>query len=128
MPSPNVKCEVNTCTHWLPAGYCGASNIDILNEEEGKKPQMPDHTECKTFSERTGIANMLGSLDNVNWSGLAFGMMLDGQQLTPTVTCVVDNCAYWESDNLCSANAIQVSGREVSECQATNCHTFVIKK
>lgn len=124
MPSPNVRCEVNTCTHWFPGNYCAAGNIDILNEEEGKMPFNREQTECKTFSERRGLANMIGSLDNVNWTGLATGMILDGQQVTPTVTCVVNSCTYWEKGNLCSAGEISVSGRNASECQATDCHTF----
>ncbi|MHB9096119.1 MAG: DUF1540 domain-containing protein [Eubacteriales bacterium] len=128
MPSPDVKCEVNTCTHWLPGGYCSASNIDILNEEVGQMSETAAQTECKTFSERRGIANMLGSLDNVNWGGLAVGMFLRGNQVTPTVTCVVDSCAYWEDGNLCNAEAIQVTGRGAKECQATDCHTFITKE
>lgn len=124
MPSPNVRCEVNTCNHWLPGNYCTAGNIDILNEEEGKLPFDREQTECKTFNERRGLANMIGSLDNVNWMGLATGMVLDGQQVTPTVTCVVSSCIYWENGNLCNADAINVSGRNARECQTTNCHTF----
>ena len=124
MPVPKVRCEVNTCTHWLPGAYCGASNIDILNEEEGKMPVASEQTECKTFAERRGIANMLGSMDNVNWGGLAVGMFLDGQQVTPTVTCVVDTCAYWETGNRCNVEALNVTGHGAVECQTTNCHTF----
>lgn len=124
MSSPKVKCEVNTCNHWLPGEYCGAANIDILNEEEGKMSNTAEQTECKTFSQRSGLANMIGSLDNVNWGGLATGMFLDGQQVTPSVTCVVDSCFFWEERNQCNAEAIQVSGRGARECQDTDCQTF----
>ncbi len=123
MPSPRVECEVNTCTHWIPGRYCSAANIDILNEEENQA-ESPEHTECKTFSERRGIANMLGSLDNVNWGGLATGLILDGQQVTPSVTCVVESCVFWEKGNRCNAGAIRVTGRDARECQDTDCHTF----
>lgn len=124
MPSPEVKCEVNTCNHWIPGNYCSAANIDILNEEVDKMSQNKEQTECKTFSERKGIANYIGSMDNVNWGGLAMGLFMDGQQVTPAVTCVVDSCSYWEQGNLCNAEAIWVTGRNARDCQHTNCHTF----
>lgn len=124
MASPEINCDVNTCTHWLPGNLCAAANIDILNEEEGKMSNIPAQTECKTFSERRGIANMLGSMDNVNWGGMASSLFEDGIQITPSVTCVVDSCTYWENGNLCNAEAIKVTGFGAKECQATNCQTF----
>jgi len=124
VPSPIVKCEVKTCNHWLPGDLCGAENIDILNEEEEKMSDMAEQTECKTFSERKGVANMIGTLDNVNWGGLAAGMFLDGQQVTPTVTCIVNSCIFWEDGDLCNAGNISVTGRHARECQDTNCYTF----
>lgn len=127
MPSPEVKCEVNTCTHWLPGGYCSAANIDILNQIQGEMPESAHNTECKTFKERRGITDMISSIDNVNWSGIAVGMFLDGQQVTPSVTCTVESCIYWDNGNLCSVDGIQVSGHEARTCQETNCHTFKSK-
>jgi hypothetical protein len=124
MPSPKVKCEVKTCNHWISGEYCAAENIDILNEEEGNMSTNAEQTECKTFLEKRGMANMIGAMDNVNWGGLATGMFLDGQQVTPSVTCIVDSCQYWEDSNMCSTDYINVSGRNAKECQDTNCHTF----
>lgn len=123
-PNPKVKCIVNTCTHWVPGNKCAAANIDILNEEVGKMSTIPEQTECKTFAERRGIANMLGSSDNVNWVGFAEEMVGQGRQLNPTVTCVVDTCKYWHDGNLCNVEAIEIVGKKVSECQATDCATF----
>lgn len=65
-----MKCEVNTCTHWIPGDLCAAGNIDILNEEEGKMSRLAEQTECKTFYRRRGLANIMGSIDNVNWGGM----------------------------------------------------------
>lgn len=126
MSKTEVKCEVNTCTHWI-AGLCGAANIDILNEEVGKMAKSMEHTECKTFSKRRGVANMLGSLDNVNWSGLITEPFLPGQQLTPTITCVVDSCIHWSEGNRCHADEILVTGPDANECQDTNCGTFKLE-
>jgi len=123
-PNPKVKCIVNTCTHWLPGNLCSAANIDVLNEEVGKMSKTFEQTECKTFSERRGLANMLGSADNVNWVGFAEELVGAGRQLNPTVTCVVDTCKYWHEGDLCNVEAIEISGRNAKECQATDCATF----
>ena len=124
MGSPIVKCEVDTCTHWLNGNLCGASNIDVLGEEEGRMPELAEQTECKTFYEKNGITSYLGSMDNVNWGGLVSGLLTPGQDVTPSVTCVVDSCVYWDEGNLCGAQEIKVTGRGADECQDTNCQTF----
>jgi hypothetical protein len=121
---PNVKCDVNTCTHWVFGNKCGASKIDILNEEVGKMSETKEQTMCKTFSERRGLANMMGSLDNVNWVGFAEEITGMGRQLNPTVTCIVDTCKYYEDGDLCNADSIEVSGKSATECQGTDCATF----
>lgn len=124
MSSPVVRCEVSTCNHWLPDNHCGAENIDILHEEEGKMSRIPEQTECKTFSKKSGLANYVGSMDNVNWGGLVSGLFQEGTQITPSVTCVVDSCKYWDEGNLCAADEIMVTGQDAKECQGTNCQTF----
>ncbi|MGE5508814.1 MAG: DUF1540 domain-containing protein [Chitinophagales bacterium] len=124
MGGPMVKCEADTCTHWVNGNLCSASNIDILNEEEGRMSEEAAQTECKTFYKKNGITSYLGSMDNVNWSGLVSEILSPGNEVTPTVTCVVDSCKYWDHGNLCGAEAIEVSGRGADECQDTNCQTF----
>lgn len=118
---PKVKCHVNTCTHWL-SGMCGAGNIDILNEEEGKMSRMDEQTECKTFYKREGVTSYLGSMDNVNWGGMTSSLV--GGEMSPSVTCVVHSCQFWEDGDLCHADAIEVTGSNADECQDTNCRTF----
>ncbi len=120
--SPVVECEVDTCVHWLSGNICSAGNIDILHEEEGVMARKVEQTECKTFSERRG-SNLLGGMDNVNWTG-TMSEVLPGKQATPTVTCVVDSCTFWSEGNLCDADNIKVSGPNANECQDTNCETF----
>lgn len=124
MSRPRVICEVDTCTHWIPGNLCGAANIDILHEEEGKMAQADPQTECKTFYKKTGITSYLGSMDNVNWGGVLTGAFRDGTQVVPSVTCVVDTCTYWKDGNLCAAQEIKVTGQGANECQDTNCATF----
>lgn len=124
MKSPRVKCVVNTCTHWMYGNHCTAANIDILNEEVGKMSQYKQQTECKTFAERRGLSNILGSMDNKNWYGFAEELLGVDRRLNPTVTCIVDTCKYWDKGNICAAEAIEVTGRNAKECQQTNCETF----
>lgn len=118
---PQVRCHVNTCTHWM-SEMCAAGNIDILNEEEGKMSTMDEQTECKTFAKRQGVTSYLGSMDNVNWSGMT--SMVVGGEANPSVTCVVDTCSYYGHGNLCQADAIEVTGSSADECEDTNCRTF----
>lgn len=124
MPNPKVICEVDTCTHWLPGDVCGAANIDILNEEE-IMAEAAEHTECKTFAERRGLANLVGSADNVNWWGAIEAALMPDREMSPTVTCVVESCEYWVEGDKCDAKEIFVSGDDAKECQDTNCETFV---
>ena len=123
MTTPEVKCQVNTCTHWI-SQRCGAANIDILYEEEGRMAQNVEHTQCKTFEKRSSLANLIGSADNVNWGGLVSEVFASGQQLTPTTTCIVESCVYWEKDNRCVAESIEITGENATECQDTNCGTY----
>ncbi len=115
-----VKCHVNTCTHWL-SGQCGAGNIDILNETE-IMPRSSEDTECKTFHRKEGITSYISSMDNVNWSGIA--STLTGVDMNPTITCVVDTCHYWGQNDECHADAIEESGSDAEHSQDTNCGTF----
>lgn len=127
MSEPRIECEVDTCTHWINGNLCGAANVDILHEEEGEMAQADAQTECKTFVKKKGLANLLGSADNVNWGGLISSVFMPGQQVTPSVTCVVNTCHFWTRDNLCEADAVKVTGRGADECQDTNCATFINK-
>lgn len=125
MTGPRVKCNVNTCTHYANGDLCSAANIDILNEEPGKMSQNDAQTMCKTFSERRGMANMLGSMDNVNWAGAMKDVLFEGDdQMNPSVTCVVNSCKYWEQGDRCIAQEIDVAGKSANECQDTDCNTY----
>ena len=112
-------------THWVPGNLCGAGNIDILNEEVGKMSKTVEQTMCKTFEERRGLANFIGSADNVNWVGFAEELVGIGRQLNPTVTCNVDTCKYYYEGDLCNIDAIEITGESAKECQSTDCATFV---
>jgi hypothetical protein len=124
LAGPKVKCVVDTCTHYLPGNLCGAYNIDIMHEEEGHMSEIREQTMCKTFSHRTGIAQMLGSLDNVNWGGALGNLLIPDYNLKPSVTCTVASCKYWGEGSICVANGIEITGAGSNECQDTNCETF----
>ena len=121
---PQVKCQVNTCVHWIK-DLCAAGNIDILYEEEGKMAQQQEQTECKTFYKKRGLANFIGGMDNVNWLGMAKEYVMPGQQMSPSVTCIVSSCKYWAQGDLFNAQEIDITGIDARECQDTDCSTFV---
>jgi len=123
-PQTTVKCTVNTCTHYLRGDRCGAANIDILHDQEDRMPESSEHTECKTFYKKGGVANMLGSMNNVNWQGVVRGTVSTGSEVNPSITCVVDNCRFWAPGNECHAEVIEVSGKNANECRDTKCATF----
>lgn len=125
MNGPKVRCNVDTCTHYVNGDLCGAAKIDILNELPARMSQNDEQTECKTFEKRRGLANMLGSMDNVNWGGMVSDALFEGDdQMNPSVTCIVDSCRYWEQGDRCVAEEISVAGRGADECQDTDCNTF----
>jgi hypothetical protein len=86
--------------------------------------EIPAQTECKTYYKRGGLASYLGSMDNIDWGGTLTEGLLPGTQANPSVTCIVKNCKYYGSGDVCIANEIYVSGRNADECQDTNCETY----
>jgi hypothetical protein len=105
---------------------CAAAKIDILNELPAIMSENAEQTECKTFAKRSGLANYLGSADNVNWGGALSNVVRSGHDhMHPEVNCIVDTCKYWQRGDICVADAIVVTGRDANECQDTDCHTFV---
>ncbi|WP_274361376.1 DUF1540 domain-containing protein [Paenibacillus thermotolerans] len=121
---PGVKCVVDTCTHYLYGDRCGAKNIDIMHEEETSMSQSVEQTMCKSFSHANGIANYLGSADNMNWGGTAMGLLNPNYEVSPSISCTVSSCKYWGEGAKCVAEAIEVTGMNSNECQDTNCLTF----
>lgn len=108
----------------MTGNVCGARNIDIMHEEEGRMAHIDDQTMCKTFHEAKGVTDYLGSADNVNWTGSAVELFIPGHHADPTISCTVASCVYWDEGRRCTAEAIEVTGMQANECQDTNCRTF----
>ncbi|WP_047153175.1 DUF1540 domain-containing protein [Aneurinibacillus tyrosinisolvens] len=121
---PEVKCIVDTCTHYLYGDRCGAGNIDIMHEQETEMSAAKEQTMCKSFCHNQSIFNYLGSADNVNWTGSAIGLVNPDYKVSPSITCTVASCKYWGEGAVCIAEAIEVNGAASNECQDTNCITF----
>ncbi|WP_027416350.1 DUF1540 domain-containing protein [Aneurinibacillus terranovensis] len=121
---PEVKCIVDTCTHYLYGDRCGAGNIDIMHENEQKMSVNQEQTMCKTFSHARNVFSYLGSADNVNWAGTVLGAVNPDYKVSPTIECTVASCKYWGEGSICIAEAIEVNGANSNECQDTNCITF----
>lgn len=121
---PTIRCDVNTCTHWILGSLCGAGKIDILMQDPRHMAHGVQQTECKTFALRSSVANIIGSMDNMNWGGVIAEPFTPGTQVTPDVVCVVKTCQYWLERDQCNAHQIHVTGQEAKECQDTHCATY----
>ena len=115
-----VRCEVNTCIHWLANAQCGATGIGIRSGDGGL-PGSPTGTACRTFYRKRGLANYLGSLQSLNWWGV---IGLESESAGPQVECRVSNCRFWTPGDLCQADQITVSGPGAATSADTNCATF----
>lgn len=125
---PTVKCIVNTCTHYLYGDRCGAKNIDIMHEEETNMSMIAEQTMCKSFVHARGIANYIGSADNINLGGTLAGLVNPQYDVSPSVTCTVSSCEYWGEGAICIAKGIEIIGENSDECQDTDCRTFSKRK
>jgi len=124
MTNPVVKCAVDQCTHYMAGDQCMAAKVSIYNEETKGKSDNYQDTQCKSFHQRKTMGDMVGALHNANIGGTVTAAFLDGTQITPVVECFVNNCNYWQSDNLCSANNIDVVGVNAAKTPDTGCSTF----
>lgn len=123
---PRVKCIVNTCTHYMPGDVCAADAIHIWHQQKGEMSRTIDETECKSFHKYENLLDMVGATHNVDVSGLVKAPLLDGQQLSPGVKCIVSTCEYWAEQDQCVAEAIEITGRDAAQCSTTNCQTFAL--
>ncbi len=124
MSNPIVKCVVDQCTHYMPGDQCMAAKVSIYNEETSGKSEKSRDTQCKSFHHRKTMGDMMGAFHNANIGGTISAAFLDGTQVTPVVECFVNNCKYWESNNLCNARHIDVSGVNAAKTTDTDCSTF----
>ena len=47
----DVKCEVNSCTHWAAGNLCNASSIYVVNRMDNQASRS-EETDCKTFEPK----------------------------------------------------------------------------
>lgn len=118
MKSPAVRCEVNTCTHYVDGDYCSAEQIHVWHQQEGRMSKSISETQCKSYHKNEGL-DALGAVHNMNVDALE-----RGSGFAPGVKCIVSTCTYWEDGDYCNASEIKVSGSNADECEDTDCHTF----
>lgn len=123
--NPIVRCTVSQCTHYMPGDQCMAAKISIYNDESGTVSSSSSETQCRSFHHRKTVGDMVGALHNSNVGGMVSAAFLEGKQVTPTVECFVDNCKFWNENNLCSASEIKVSGANAARTPDTDCETFI---
>ncbi|MCI3919114.1 DUF1540 domain-containing protein [Paenibacillus sp. TRM 82003] len=47
----DVKCEVNSCTHWAAGNLCNASSIYVVSHSKTRASNSGE-TDCKTFEPK----------------------------------------------------------------------------
>ncbi len=124
MSNPIVKCSVDQCSHYMPGDQCMAAKISIYNEEATGKSEQVQDTQCKSFHDRKTMGDMIGALHNANIGGTISAAFMDGTQVTPQVECFVNNCSYWQGNNVCNASQIDVFGANAAKTDDTDCRTF----
>lgn len=102
-----INCSVTNCSH-NNENTCYANIINIA----GKNAKKDCDTCCGSF------------LDAATYSHLTNNVNQEESQCT-ALTCNVGTCTY-NSNNLCTAKSIQVSGTNVKLYTETNCTTFKI--
>lgn len=131
-----VRCDANACAHWLPGDRCSAGAIEIAAQGEGPPRGGPGDTFCRTFRHRRGLAQVVSTLDNLDWSGLVAEPFRPGTQAAPEVRCRVRACLFWRdgateaatgdaSPGRCRAAGVQVSGQGATLPEETNCSTYL---
>jgi hypothetical protein len=127
MSNPEVKCTVEQCSHYVSGEQCMAAKISIHNNDTTAKSERAADTQCKSFHFNQTVGDMVGAFHNANLAGAVKAPFMDGTQITPQVECYVDNCKHWDSNNICDARSIEVSGRNAMKNPDTDCETFIAK-
>jgi len=100
-----INCIVSNCSH-NNGNTCFANIINV----GGKNAKDDGDTCCASF------------LDSVIYNDLTNNINERGKECN-AITCNVGTCTY-NSNNLCSAESIDVSGEDVDLYLETNCSTF----
>lgn len=124
MSNPEVKCSVDSCTHYMPGDQCMAAKISVYNDEESGSSSTSEDTLCKSFHPRKSVGDMVGAFHNANIGGTISAPFIGGTQITPQVECFVKNCRHWDNQNHCEAKTIHVMGTNASTTSDTDCNTF----
>lgn len=109
MKKQRIKCSVTSCAHWMYVNRCTADEIDISNKEISIMPKADVETECKTFTKKKGILDMLNTVENKNWFGFAEEILGAEEQLNPNINCTVETCKHWGKGNICDSELINIT-------------------
>jgi hypothetical protein len=105
-----------------------AAKISVYNNEEKGVSETSQDTQCQAFQDKDAMAgDLIDSFTNTNTSLTLSAETVVGTRVTPTVECFVDNCAYWNNGNACTASTIEVNGINADRKSDTDCETFVLR-
>lgn len=103
-----ITCYVGNCSH-NDKNVCYANVVNV----GGKSAKKDSDTSCGSFLNSTIYSKLTNNVND------------QGRQCS-AITCNVGTCSY-NSNSLCSAKSIKVSGEGVNIYTETNCITFKTK-
>lgn len=123
--TPEVICNAVNCTYHVTGNLCTAGLVQIKPNVEDGPARTTGDTACSTFRFNRGVADYLAGLGNYNVSGVVQAPFQGGQQISPDVSCSVENCLHHAEDGTCRAEFINVSGPDATSEAETDCATFL---
>ncbi|WP_035292313.1 DUF1540 domain-containing protein [Clostridium sp. KNHs214] len=115
-----LMCSATDCVNNIN-GLCAAYIINIQDE----KASNSEETYCDTFDE-SGLGNAVKNMFNMNVVGEAKQIFINESiQMSPEIKCNAEKCMY-NSDGICEADYVSISGIGKENQEGTNCETFQI--
>lgn len=115
-----LACSAFNCVNNVDA-ICTAAVIDINGENVNSK----EGTECETFAPRT-LGNAVKNVFNSNYLGVIAKAFDSDHNVGHSIRCTVSKC-YYNLDNTCTSDYIQVYGPNANTSTETECETFKVK-
>lgn len=105
---PKINCGVTNCSH-NNKRVCYANIINVA----GASAHDEFDTSCTSFLDSLVYSDLTNNVNQLSSSCSA-------------ITCDADDCSY-NSNKLCNADSIMVSGNNANLYLETNCSTFKLK-
>lgn len=132
MDKTSTTCKVKSCAFHHPDDYCAAGEIQVANSSNdavcdtfyprdvNKQPVSGSNVQAGTDLRDTVMADDSLGINAADASHIHESY---ASNLTPLVTCNVDDCRYW-GHGVCQAEEITIDGPTASISDETRCNTY----